>query len=239
MLAREVDIRRFLIICPASLKSQWRNEIFRFCDRSCQLITGGGKERVDQYHNDAFFTICNYEQVMRDLATVESVPWDLIVLDEVSASKNWESKTSQMIRSLRSPFAIVLSGTPLENRLDELFTVVQLSMTACSVLHIGFSIETVKSMSEANRSVYQRLDELRELLKPILLRRRRNDVLQQLPERTDEIIRIAPTAEQLESAMLNSRWPHVLPPRSSLPKWICYAYKKRYCSHGWQPTAHS
>ncbi len=198
LLAREVDIRRVLIICPASLKSQWRNEIFRFCDRSCQLITGGGKERVDQYHNDAFFTICNYEQVMRDLATVESVPWDLIVLDEGQRIKNWESKTSQMIRSLRSPFAIVLSGTPLENRLDELFTVVQFVDDRLLGPAYRF-FHRHRKVDERGKPVgYQRLDELRELLKPILLRRRRNDVLQQLPERTDEIIRIAPTAEQLE-----------------------------------------
>jgi SNF2 family DNA or RNA helicase len=63
--------------------------------------------------------------VLRDLRFVESVPWDLIILDEGQRIKNWQSKTSQAIRSLDGTFRLVLSGTPLENRLDELYTVVQ------------------------------------------------------------------------------------------------------------------
>jgi SNF2 family DNA or RNA helicase len=105
LLASEAGIRKVLVICPASLKSQWRNEIQRFSDRDCQLILGGAAERGEQYHNDAFFTICNYEQVMRDLLDVEQVRWDLIILDEAQRIKNWEAKTSRVIKGLKSPFA--------------------------------------------------------------------------------------------------------------------------------------
>ncbi len=124
LLARLADIRRVLVVCPASLKSQWRSEINRFCGRSNRIVLGSGEERVEQYESDEFFTICNYEQVLRDHATIERIPWDLIILDEGQRIKNWESKTSRLIKSLRSPFALVLSGTPLENRLEELYTVV-------------------------------------------------------------------------------------------------------------------
>ncbi|MGZ0170626.1 MAG: SNF2-related protein [Planctomycetales bacterium] len=121
LLAREAEIRRVLVICPTSLKSQWRNEIHRFCDRDCQLVMGRAEERAEQYRSDAFFTVCNYEQVLRDLPSIENAPWDLIVLDEGQRIKNWEAKTSNMVKSLRSKFALVLTGTPLENRLDELY----------------------------------------------------------------------------------------------------------------------
>ena len=70
LLARQVDIQRVLVVCPASVKSQWRNEIQRFSHRTSQIVVGGGEERVAQYHSDAFFTICNYEQVMRDESTI-------------------------------------------------------------------------------------------------------------------------------------------------------------------------
>ena len=63
--------------------------------------------------------------MLRDQAVIEPVPWDLIILDEGQRIKNWEAKTSNVIKSLRSPFALVLSGTPLENRLDELYSVVE------------------------------------------------------------------------------------------------------------------
>ena len=125
ILAREAGIGRVLVVCPASLKSQWRNEIHRFSDRSVQLVTGSAAERARQYDNDSFFTVCNYEQVLRDILAIERVRWDLIILDEGQRIKNWESKTARVIKGLKSPFALVLSGTPLENRLDELYSVVQ------------------------------------------------------------------------------------------------------------------
>jgi len=63
--------------------------------------------------------------VLRDLEAIERVPWDLIILDEGQRIKNWEAKTSRVIKGLVSPYALVLSGTPLENRLEELYSVVQ------------------------------------------------------------------------------------------------------------------
>ena len=120
LLAREAGISKVLVVCPASLKSQWRNEIQRFCDRSVQLVVGGAAQRASTYDNDAFFTICNYEQVLRDILAVERARWDLIILDEGQRIKNWQSKTARVIKALKSPYALVLSGTPLENRLDEL-----------------------------------------------------------------------------------------------------------------------
>ena len=125
LLAREAEIKKVLVVCPASLKSQWRNEIHRFCDRDVQLVGGAARERGGQYGNDCFFTLCNYEQVLRDILAVERVKWDLIVLDEGQRIKNWAAKTSNVIKGLKSRFALVLSGTPLENRLDELYSVVQ------------------------------------------------------------------------------------------------------------------
>jgi hypothetical protein len=125
LLGREAGISKVLVVCPASLKSHWRLEIKQFSDRSCQLVLGSSAERAAQYDNSCFFTICNYEQVLRDLLAIERVKWDLIILDEGQRIKNWEAKTSQVIKALRSPFALVLSGTPLENRLDELYSVVE------------------------------------------------------------------------------------------------------------------
>src|SRR6202008_800021 len=61
LLAREADIKKVLVVCPASLKAQWRGEIPRFCDRGVQLISGAAAERGSQYASDCFFTGCNYE----------------------------------------------------------------------------------------------------------------------------------------------------------------------------------
>ncbi|QDV40334.1 RNA polymerase-associated protein RapA [Stieleria neptunia] len=198
LLSQLADIKRVLIVSPASLKTQWRNEIRRFSDRSTQIVLGTGAERYEQYRSDAFFTICNYEQVLRDLTAIEEVPWDLIILDEGQRIKNWESKTSNVIRQLESPFRLVLSGTPLENRLGDLFTVTRF----VDEDRLGPAYEFFHKhhvVDERGKTLgYHRLDQLRESLKPILLRRTRSEVAKQLPERIDEVIRIEPTAEQKE-----------------------------------------
>ncbi len=196
LLAREAGIGKVLVICPTSLKSQWRNEIHRFSDRSCQLVLGSAAERAEQYDNEEFFTVCNYEQVLRDLPSIERVQWDLIILDEAQRIKNWEAKTTNTVKRLKSRFALVLSGTPLENRLDELFSVVQ--FVDDRQLGPAFRFLNRHRVVDEKGKVlgYKNLDHLRKKLQPILLRRTRAEVLKQLPERTTEIVRIAPTEEQ-------------------------------------------
>jgi len=198
ILAREAGISRVLVVCPASLKSQWRNEIHRFSDRGVQLVTGTAAERALVYGNDSFFTVCNYEQVLRDITAIERTRWDLIILDEGQRIKNWESKTARIIKGLKSTFALVLSGTPLENRLDDLYSVVQFVDDLRLPPAFRF-FHRHRVVDEKGKVLgYKNLDQLRENLRPILLRRTRDSVLQQLPPRTNEIVRIPPTDEQLE-----------------------------------------
>lgn len=197
LLSQVAGISKVLVICPASVKSQWRLEMMRFSGQSHQVILGSAKERAAQYDNSCFFTICNYEQVLRDLLPIERVKWDFIILDEGQRIKNWEAKTSRVIKALKSPFALVLSGTPLENRLDELFSVVEFiddrRLGPAFRFHNQFRVVDEKGKVLG----YKNLDELRERLKPVLLRRTRKMVMSELPPRTTEIRRIPPTDEQL------------------------------------------
>jgi superfamily II DNA or RNA helicase len=197
LLSMEAGVSKVLVICPASVKSQWRLEIMRFSNRSHQMVLGSAKERAIQYDNSCFFTICNYEQVLRDLLPIERVKWDLIILDEGQRIKNWEAKTSQVIKALKSPFALVLSGTPLENRLDELYSVVEFIDDRRLGPAFRFS-NWYRVVDEKGRVLgYKNLDDLRERLKPVLLRRTRKMVMSELPPRATEIRRIPPTDEQL------------------------------------------
>ena len=198
LLSHEAGISKVLVICPASVKSQWCLEIMRFSNHSHQIVLGSAKERAIQYDNSCFFTICNYEQVLRDLLPIERVKWDLIILDEGQRIKNWETKTSQVIKGLKSPFALVLSGTPLENRLDELYSVVE--FIDDRRLGPAFRFYNWYRVVDEKGKVlgYKNLDELRERLKPVLLRRTRKMVMSELPPRTTEIRRIPPTGEQLD-----------------------------------------
>jgi superfamily II DNA or RNA helicase len=196
LLSRECGVKKALIVCPASLKSQWKNEITRFSDKRAALVVGTAEERSDQYGGETFFTICNYEQVLRDILPIEQASWDLIILDEGQRIKNWEAKTSRIIKGLRSRFALVLTGTPLENRLDDLFSIVEfIDERRLGPAFRFFNRHRI--VNERGKVLgYEGLDELREKLAPVMLRRTRDLVMKELPERTTEIVRIEPTDEQ-------------------------------------------
>ncbi len=205
LLAQDADISKVLVICPASLKSQWRLEIKRFADRSCQIVLGSAQQRSEQYDGPSFFTVCNYEQVLRDILSIEKVKWDLIILDEGQRIKNWETKTSQVVKALRSPFALVLTGTPLENRLDDLFSIVEFIDDRRLGPAFRFFNRYRVTDEKGKLLGYKNLDDLRGKLKPLLLRRTRNMVMKELPPRTTEIRRIPPTEEQLDIAKAHRR----------------------------------
>jgi superfamily II DNA or RNA helicase len=198
LLAREVGIRRVLIICPASLKSQWRAEIEKFAGRNATVVAGALSQRVSAYSDpSAFYTICNYEQVLRDIEAIEQARWDLIILDEGQRIKNWQAKTSRVVKGLRSRFALVLTGTPLENRLDDLHSVAEFVDPHALGADFRFFHQHRKLDEHGKLAGYKDLDALRKRLAPILLRRTRASVKLDLPPRTVEIVRVAPTAEQL------------------------------------------
>ncbi|MBN1761009.1 MAG: DEAD/DEAH box helicase [Chitinispirillaceae bacterium] len=198
LLARECDIKKVLVVCPASVKSQWKSEIGRYCDRTAAIVAGSAADRHRQYHDDTFFTICNYEQVLRDLQAIGKARWDLIILDEGQRIKNWEAKTSRVIKGLQSTYALVLSGTPLENRLEELYSVLEFIDDRRLGPDFRFAHRFRIDDSRGKVTGYKNLDHLRELLRPVLLRRTRAQVLQQLPPRTTEIVRIEPSEEQCD-----------------------------------------
>ena len=198
LLAREASIAKVLVVCPASLKSQWRSEIRRFSRRSVALVVGSAKDRARAYAGDAFFTVCNYEQVLKDLVPIERVRWDLVILDEGQRIKNWKAKTSRVVKGLASRFALVLTGTPLENRLDDLHSVVEFVDPHRLGPQFRFFHRHRKVGDDGKLVGYKNLDELRERLRPILLRRTRDSVRLDLPARTTEIVRIAPAPQQKE-----------------------------------------
>ncbi len=150
LLAQVAGIRRVLVICPTSFKSQWRNKIHRFSDSDVQLVVGSADERTEQYDNECFFTICNYEQVLRDVLSIERVKWDLIILDEGQRIKNWASKTSNVVKSLRSPLPSCCrarrwkTGSMISIRLSSSSTTGDWPRRFSSLTGIGSSIRTAR-----------------------------------------------------------------------------------------------
>jgi hypothetical protein len=185
LLARLKRISRVLVVCPASLKSEWEEQIAQFCDRSARLAFGSRTQRLAAYRDPAFFTIVNYEQVLTDAEEINGVlAPDVVVLDEAQRIKNWQTKTARRVKSLQSRYAFVLTGTPVENRIDELYSILQYLDPEILGPLFRFNRDFYK-LDERGRPVdYRNLAELRERLRPVVLRRRKADVEGQLPGRT-------------------------------------------------------
>ena len=183
------DIQHVLVVCPASLKHQWAREIRRFTSLSVQVIEGNPVQRRQLYRDLQFFNVINYELVRFDEEEITRREFDLVVLDEAQRIKNWRTKTADTVKRLRSPYAFVLTGTPLENRLDELYSVFQfIDPTILGPLwRFNQRYYEVQRRPSGSYKVlgYKNLDELRHRIAPYVLRRVRDEVLLDLPERVD------------------------------------------------------
>lgn len=188
LLVRERGIERVLVVAPASVKYQWETEIKKFTDRPVQVIEGARKARREQYAQATFYRLVNYEQVLRDVEELNHWQPDLIILDEAQRIKNWEAKTSRAVKRLRSRYALVMTGTPLENTIEEVYSIVQFVDDRRLGPAFQFLHEHRVLDDQGKLLGYRNLDKLREKLEPILLRRTRAEVLSQLPARTDNIV---------------------------------------------------
>jgi len=197
LLHRMEKARRVLVVTPASLKSEWEEQIQRFTPLPYQLVYGGRARRLAAYAGAPFFTIVNYEQMLADSLDVNHrLRPDIVVLDEAQRIKNWSAKTTQAIKRLSSRYAFILTGTPIENRLDELYSLMDFLNPSLLGPLFRFNREYYELDDRGRPSAYRNLDKLRLRVKPFILRRRKADVETELPERTDRNYFVPLSAEQ-------------------------------------------
>jgi superfamily II DNA or RNA helicase len=195
------DFNKVLVVTPASLKEQWRREIERFCGERVIIVQGTKAERQAIYsHKTDYFKITNYEALLRDRLAIARFNPDLIILDEAQRIKNFEAKTSEAVKAIPHRHSIVLSGTPLENRLEDLYSVVQFADHELLTPLWEFAAEHfILKRDKRNRVFgYRNLDTLHEKLKSLVIRRRKEQVLKDLPEQVTNTYYIDLTREQLE-----------------------------------------
>ncbi|WP_229166691.1 MULTISPECIES: DEAD/DEAH box helicase [Bradyrhizobium] len=200
ILARHFGVSRVLVICPTSLKYQWQSEIARFSGRrgkrAARVISGGRTRRQNDYGLDDFCKITNYEKLQGDLDLIAAWAPELVIVDEAQRVKNWNTIAARALKRIDSPYAIVLTGTPLENKLEELISIVQF----VDQHRLGPTWKLLHEhqvKDEAGRVTgYTGLKKIGQTLAPIMIRRRKPEVLQQLPSRTDQNVLVPMTEPQ-------------------------------------------
>jgi superfamily II DNA or RNA helicase len=197
IMAKHFGVQRVLIICPTSLKHQWAREIEKFAKRSTQVIGGMRTQREQGFGTETFYKMTNYDTVRRDMDLIEKWAPDMVILDEAQRIKNWNTIAARCVKQIKSPYAIVLTGTPLENRLEELVSVVQFVDRHRLGPTFQFLHQHQIHDAESGRVVgYKNLDLIGRTLAPILIRRKKDAVLKDLPGRLDKNFFVSMTPEQ-------------------------------------------
>ncbi|OOG54871.1 DEAD/DEAH box helicase [Polaromonas sp. C04] len=196
LFAHHFGVRRVLVVCPTSLKHQWKNEFTRCTEREVQVIHGLRAQRQSQYREEAFCKITHYETLARDADLIDAWGPELVIADEAQRIKNWNTIAARALKRITSPYCVVLTGTPLENRLEELISIVQF----VDQHRLGPTwrlLDEHQLRDEAGRVIgYRALDRIGQTLAPVMLRRRKAEVLTQLPARVDNRIFVPLTPEQ-------------------------------------------
>lgn len=191
-----------LLVCPTSVLGNWAKEVKKFAPKLKVLEYHGDKRPKGKSFtaivNKYDLVITSYSLVQRDINLLKTMNWQIVVLDEAQNIKNADSKQSQAVRKLETTFRIALTGTPVENRLQELWSILDF-------LNPGYL---------GNKQFFQRrfampiekygdtasLSQLRSLVQPFILRRLKTDksIIQDLPEKQEMTVFCGLTAEQGE-----------------------------------------
>lgn len=186
VLKRLKKIESVLVIVPTSLKSEWEEQIQKFTDSSLKVVIGPRHDRLRAYQEKSFYYIVNYEQVRNDYAEIQDLLTpDLIILDEAQRIKNWKTQTANSVKRLNSPYIFVLTGTPLENRIDEVYSIMQVIDPYIFGSLFRFNRDFYMLDEKGKAYGVKNLEEFHRRLKPVMLRRRKKDVEGELPERTN------------------------------------------------------
>ncbi|MBT3807747.1 MAG: DEAD/DEAH box helicase [Desulfobacula sp.] len=192
---------KILVITLASLKEQWKREIEKFSHEKATIIEGSPFQRKALYQGDShLFKITNYEAVLRDITIISGFNPDMIILDEAQRIKNFSTKTSEAVKRLPKKHGIVLTGTPLENKLEDVYSIVQFLDPYLLTPLWKFAADhfMIPRKKKSNVAGYKNLEMLKDKLKPIVIRRKKEEVLKDLPREVVNNYYIDLTTEQQE-----------------------------------------
>jgi len=171
-----------LVVCPTSVLDNWRAETARFRPAWRVSVYHGTERELD----DADLTITSYALLRLDAEVLSDKRWRSIVLDEARAIKNPESQVAQAAMRLQGDFKLALTGTPVENRLDELWSELHFTNPGLLGGRRDFQERTALPVARGERGAVERL---RSRIRPFVLRRRKSEVAPELPPRTEMVLK--------------------------------------------------
>ena len=180
------EARRVVVVTMASLKHQWAAEIARYAGATAVVVGGNRATRAEALASDAPYKVLSYELTWRELPRLQDLDADVLILDEAQRAKNFRTKTASTLRAIPSRFLFVLTGTPVENRLDDLYSLLQLVDPQILGPLWRFNLDFHQQNPKGRILGCKNLGELRQRIAKVVLRRRKEEVLSQLPPLTEQ-----------------------------------------------------
>ena len=186
-----------LVVCPASLVYNWESEIQKFAHGlSTAVIVGTTEKRREllQSASNADVVITSYDLLKRDAMLYEDLYFDSMVVDEAQYIKNSGTQAAKAVKSIRSKVRFALTGTPIENRLSDLWSIFDFIMPGYLYSYQKFREDVEKPISLGENSAVT--VRLKAMISPFVLRRKKEDVLKDLPKRLEQTMYVSMTAQQ-------------------------------------------
>lgn len=186
-----------LIVAPASLVYNWQNEIKQFApELPVVIVTGSVQERQTKIQAAApdCILITSYDLLKRDLSDYRNKKFRIEVIDEAQYIKNASSQAAKAVKMVNAGFRVALTGTPIENRLSELWSIFDYLLPGFFYSYLRFRDEfEMPIVGNENKEVMERL---RRMIQPFVLRRLKRDVLTDLPDKMEKVVYAALEGEQ-------------------------------------------
>jgi hypothetical protein len=173
-----------LVVCPTSVLHNWAAEARRFRPGLRVSVYHGPGRVLDEA---ADVTITSYALLRLDAARLAARPWRAVFLDEAQAIKNPDSQVSRAAFALPAELRLAVSGTPVENRLEELWSLMRFANPGLLGARADFESGTARAVGDGDAAAVARL---RARIRPFVLRRRKADVAPELPPRTEAVLRV-------------------------------------------------
>ena len=186
-----------LIVCPASLVLNWAEECRKFTpELNCVVVDGDAAHRAQlaEQWDGADVVVTSYDLLRRDETLYESQKFYACILDEAQAIKNHTTQKYKAVCGVNSRVRFALTGTPVENRLGELWSIFSFLMPGYLPPYKSFCSRFEKPITQENDPAAVR--RLNQLTGPFILRRMKSDVLKELPPKTENVYRIELEEEQ-------------------------------------------
>ena len=206
LLARKKKNSTSLVVAPASVIYNWQNEAQKFAPELKTAVLGGTKKEralILSNANNYDLLITSYQSLNRDLESYQGLVFDIQILDEAQNIKNHQSITAQSAKVIKAHHKLALTGTPIENKLSELWSIFDYLMPNFLGSYLNFKkkfeIPIIKEEDENAEN------QLVEMVMPFILRRLKKDVLNDLPAKDEEIVYVTMGTKQAELYKLQTQ----------------------------------